>query len=303
MGCAFFDIRVRDPETERTTHRTWSRDVVLENLPALQRLNDLGHDVQLRPSAELDRPGLVLVNDLTRSALGKMERDGCGPAAVLETSPERFQAWVRVPGRASEPERGEIARRLARDYEADRGSASPLQFGCLAGFKKQKEVHRSRERSQPIALLRSAPGREAPGGELLLRQAARALEQQAREARMYSRERDEPEREFGGLASSRVPHIPATEREATDLCRREIEKSSRQIADPKQRDLAAAIRLAEVGYGARTIEAAQRAASPDLEERTRGRVDRYVKAAADLALRAHARQLGRDLDRDRGMER
>src|ERR1700741_3714376 len=90
-----------------------------------------------------------------------------------------------------------------------------------------------------------------------------------------------PQKPRCGMATapwaSRLAHTPASEREATDLCRREIEKSSRQIADPKQRDLAAAIRLAEVGYGARTIEQALRAASPDLEERARGRADRHIR--------------------------
>jgi hypothetical protein len=102
-----------------------------------------------------------------------------------------------------------------------------------------------------------------------------------------------------------APIRRGTEREATGLCRCELEKSARQIADPKQRDLAAAMRLAEVGYGAPTIEQALRAASPDLEEHTRGRVDRYVRVAAELALWTHARQLERDRgpERDDGMER
>jgi hypothetical protein len=302
---------------------------------------------------------------------------------------------VRVPRRATELERGEIARRLAREYEADRASASPLHYGRLAGFTNQKEIHRSREGLQPFALLRSANGREAPDGELLVRQAGRALNEQARVARrarhaevsrptrsptqeaereateiyrrlfadlhrdindrsrcdfhaachlvergfqratieraMHAASPDLEERKPGhvqdyvrrtveaaveirslererterALAGSRLPHTAETEREATHLCRRELEESARRIPDPNQRDLAAAIRLAEVGYGARTIEEALRAASPDLEERTRGRVDRYVRVAEELALRTHARQLERDRGRDRddGMER
>jgi hypothetical protein len=96
---------------------------------------------------------------------------------------------------------------------------------------------------------------------------------------IHSEERAQTER---ALADSCLPNTPETERDATELCSRELEKSERQIADPNQRDLAAATRLAEVGYGARTIERALRAASPDLETRTRGQVDRYVHVAAKL---------------------
>ena len=61
-------------------------------------------------------------------------------------------------------------------------------------------------------------GRYYPGSglEQLGLQSARELQEQAREARMHSGEREEPEREFGGLALSRLPHTPATEREATE---------------------------------------------------------------------------------------
>jgi hypothetical protein len=393
MGCDFFDLGILDRESGRMMHRTWSRDRVLDSLPALRAFNARGSDIYIRPAAEIERPGLVLVDDLKPAALDRMERDGRSPAVVVETSPGNFQAWVRVPARALERERGEIARRLAREYEADRGSASPLHFGRLAGFTNRKEIHRGRDGLQPFALLRSAPGREAPDGELLLRQAGRALEERARglgKAResevslptraptpeaereateiyrrrfkelhrtmddrshcdfsvarhlvergyeprtieramtaaspdleerkpghvrdyvhrtvesaveIYSQERARTERT---LAGSRLPDTPETEREATDLCRRELMKSTRQIADPNERDLAAAFRLAEVGYGARTIERALETASPDLESRTQGQVDRYVQVAAHISLREHARQLGRELARDRGMER
>jgi hypothetical protein len=230
-----------------------------------------------------------------------MEVDGRSPAVVLETSPGHFQAWVRVPERTSELQRGQIARRLAAEYEADRGSASPLQFGNLAGFATSKDVERSRGELQPLSQLHSTIGRDAPDGPLLVRQSERALGQQSRE--LSARERGDSDLEFTGLESSRLPHTRETEREATDLCRREIESSVGRIPDPYQRDLAAAVRLAEVGYGARAIERALRAVSPDLESRSRGQIDRYVHVAAQLGLREHAHQLTRELERDRGMER
>jgi hypothetical protein len=257
----------------------------------------------------------------------------------------------------------------------------------------RKEVHRGPEGLHPFALLRSAPGREAPDGELLLRQASRALEERDRgldrasrvemslptqaatpeaereateiyrrrfaelhrltndrsrcdfvvarhlvergfepstvERAMTAASPDLEERKPGHvqdyvrrtveaaveihsqehartertLAGSRLPDTLETQREATELCRRELERSARQLADPNERDLAAGMRLAEIGYGARTIERALRDSSPDLEARTRGQIDRYVAVVTQLSLREHVRQLGRDMERNRGMER
>jgi hypothetical protein len=301
MRVPFFDVRIRDLETDQTIHRSWSRERLLDQVESLRSLNARGYEIGIRPSEDLDRPGLILVSDLTRSAALQMERDGREPAVLLETSPGHFQAWVRIPERASEPERAEIGRSLAREYGADLSSASPLQFGRLAGFKNERESDRGQDPSESITLLRSAPGREASDAYHLVRQADRALEEQAREASMQLR-RESQDRDVEGLAASRLPHTAVAEREATDLCRRELERNTPGVAEASQRDFAAATRLVEVGYSARTIEAALRAASPDLEERTREAVDRYVESTTEQALRAHARQLARDLDRDRGME-
>jgi hypothetical protein len=396
MGCEAFEIGIRQRSSARMLQRTWTAQLVLESLPWLKRMNALGNDVYVRP-AERSRHGLILVDDLSPPALARLERDGRAAAAVVETSPGSFQAWVRVPDRASGAARGEVARRFAREYEADGGSAVDRHYGRLAGFTNQKEIHRSRDGLQPFALLRGASGREAPGGELLLQQAERALRSRARSQapgpslgwaptrrptpeaereatelfrerftdlhrtvpdrsrcdfgaalhliergyprrtietamraaspdlgarkpghvrdyicrtidaafRSQFRERDETERRLAALGAARRPDTRETAREATDWCRRALERSAHVPADPALRDLALASRLAVAGYSGRTIERALRAASPNLEERSRGQVERYVRATADLALGGLARQLERDRDRgrDEGLER
>jgi hypothetical protein len=392
MGCSHFEIGIREASSGRMMNRIWSAEQTLDNVAALKRMNARGSDVFVRP-AERSGYGMILLDDLKPSALARMERDGRSPAAVVETSPGNFQAWVRVPSRAPEVERGEIARRLAHEYEADRASASSHHYGRLAGFTNQKETHRTREGLQPFALLRGASGRSAPDGELLLRQAERAIRERSRArtrsleresptrtptravqqeaaelyrrrfaelrrtvddlsrcdfgaslhlvrrgydrdtiewsvrsespdigdrkrghardyvhrtvdaaVRVYDREREAMERTLGELGVPRRPHTRETQREATRSCRLHLERS-RDIGDPMRRNLAAAIQLGAEGYGARTIERALRAASPDLEERTRGQAHRHARAITDVALGALARRLERELDRDRGMER
>jgi hypothetical protein len=83
---------------------------------------------------------------------------------------------------------------LLLQYEADRASASSHHYGRLAGFTNQKEVHRTREGLQPFALLRGVSGRSAPDGELLLRQAERALRAAIKRAAAAWTERPRPGR-------------------------------------------------------------------------------------------------------------
>jgi hypothetical protein len=297
LGCAEFEVGIHDRASGQMMNRTWSAEQVLEHLPSLKRMNARGRDIYVRPS-ERSRHGLVLLDDLTPAALGRLERDGRDPAAVIETSPGNFQAWVRVPSRASALERGVIARRLAREYEADRASASPQQYGRLAGFTNRKEQHRSREGLQPFALLRSASGRPAPDGELLLRQAERALRERERE-RARGRAR--------GIAAPALGRSPApreTQREVVELYRSAMEELRERTPDVSRCDFAAAVRLLTRGCEPALIRQAMREASPDLEERKRGHVEDYVRRTVEAAVRFHERSRARGRNRGRdGPER
>jgi hypothetical protein len=211
----------------------------------------------------------------------------------VETSPENYQAWLRLPGQATDEERTEVARRLAREYEADPASASAQHYGRLAGFTNRKAAYRSADGLHPFALLRRARGFEAPEGEALLRDASRALEERARIA---ERAPAPP------AAPPTRPHSPEAEREATELFRRHMHELRQQMDDVSRCDFSAAIRLAAAGYEPATIEQAVRAGSPDLEERKRGHVDDYVERTVEAAMEAQARRVERERSRDRESE-
>ena len=75
--------------------RTWSKAETLQAMPWLKRENAKGADVYVRPAGETNA-GLVLVDDLNRGQLARMKAAGLTTASVTETSPDNFQAWVRV---------------------------------------------------------------------------------------------------------------------------------------------------------------------------------------------------------------
>ena len=123
MGCERFDIGVRDATTGQMMNREWSAAEVLQNTPWLKRMNAQGNDVYIRP-AEQERHGLVLVDDLSEFDLDDMKAEGREPALIVETSPKNYQAWVKVAQDAPAGHRGVIARKLAREYDANRGSVT-----------------------------------------------------------------------------------------------------------------------------------------------------------------------------------
>ncbi|MEC6838644.1 DNA-primase RepB domain-containing protein, partial [Salmonella enterica] len=143
MGCERFDIGVRDATTGQMMNREWSAAEVLQNTPWLKRMNAQGNDVYIRP-AEQERHGLVLVDDLSEFDLDDMKAEGREPALVVETSPKNYQAWVKVADAAGGELRGQIARTLASEYDADPASADSRHYGRLAGFTNRKDKHTTR---------------------------------------------------------------------------------------------------------------------------------------------------------------
>jgi hypothetical protein len=289
MGCTLYEIGIRDASSGRMMDRTWTAAQVVEQLPQLKAMNAQGNDIFVRPAAQSPGHGLVLVDDLRRTALAALDHDGRSPAVIVETSPRNYQAWIRLPEQATDAQRAEVARRLAREYAGDPASADAQHYGRLAGFTNRKRAYRSAEGLQPFALLRRAREFESPGGAALLREAARTLEERAlgRAPTLMPT-----------AAPVLRPHSPDTERAATAEFRQQMEQLRRQMSDLSRCDFSAAIRLAAAGYEPETIRQAVRAASPNLEERKRGHVEDYVRRTVDAAVEAQARRVEREREND-----
>jgi hypothetical protein len=109
--------------------------------------------------------GLSLVDDLKADALAGMKAEGFEPAAVVETSPGNFQAWLKHGEILDEAASTRAAKLLAERYGGDLGSADWRHFGRLAGFTNPKPNRRLASGLQPFARLLEASGqiyRQAP---------------------------------------------------------------------------------------------------------------------------------------------
>nr|WP_290124174.1 DNA-primase RepB domain-containing protein [Shigella sonnei] len=300
MGCERFDIGVRDATTGQMMNREWSASEVLQNTPWLKRMNAQGNDVYIRP-AEQERHGLVLVDDLSELDLEDMKSEGREPALIVETSPKNYQAWVKVADAAGGELRGQIARTLASEYDADPASADSRHYGRLAGFTNRKDKHTTRTGYQPWVLLRESKGKTATAGPALVQQAGQQIEQAQRQQEKARR-----------LASLELPErqLSRHRRTALDEYRSEMAGLVKRYGDDLSKcDFIAAQKLASRGRSAEEIGKAMAEASPALAERKPGHEADYIERTVSKVMGLPSVQLARaelaqaPAPRQRGMDR
>src|SRR5712671_4825851 len=155
LGTKCFDIGVKRIDGTMILREGWGAKQVLKSLLWLRRENlNRGH-IYVRPAGA---HGLSLVDDLKADTLVRMKADGFAPAAVVETSPGNFQAWLKHGEVLDEATSTRAAKLLAERYGGDLGSADWRHFGRLAGFTNPKPNRRLESGLQPFARLVEASG-------------------------------------------------------------------------------------------------------------------------------------------------
>jgi RepB DNA-primase from phage plasmid len=162
LGAECFDIGVKRVDGTMVLREGWGAKQILKSLLWLRRENlNLGH-IYVRPAGT---HGLSLVDDLKADTFVRMKAHGFEPAAVVETSPGNFQAWLKHGEVLDEAVSTRAAQLLAERYGGDPGSADWRHFGRLAGFTNPKPSRRLASGLQPFARLLEASGqvyRQAP---------------------------------------------------------------------------------------------------------------------------------------------
>lgn len=114
-------------------------DRLLRMLPYLKHRNATGSHIYLRPTRE---SAYTLLDDLPIPALQRLREEGFAPAAVIETSPGNYQAWLRH-AQPFPKELGTLAAKLlAHRFGADSSAADWRRFGRAPGFTNRKPCHR-----------------------------------------------------------------------------------------------------------------------------------------------------------------
>src|SRR6266849_777165 len=102
LPCPLYEVRLIHGESRRPYPggRRWTELQILNpaTVGFLRIRNREGYDVYFRPYAGDENAGYILL-DLDRPAPGVLDRlraQGHAPSVVVETSPGRWQAWIRV---------------------------------------------------------------------------------------------------------------------------------------------------------------------------------------------------------------
>ena len=295
MNCHAHEVGIRDRQGRMMT-RTWTSAEVLKSVAWLKRENAKGADIYIRPAGE-QNPGLILVDDLNQAQLERMKAKGVEPAAVVETSPENYQAWVRLTDHPLSPEVATTASKgIAAYFEADPNSADWRHFGRLAGFTNRKPQHTTETGHNPWVLCHEASGKQASrGAELAQRAQQTVIERQAqaeRENRLRAA-KNASERVYG--------HDPVKEYQ------RQLKRLTERYAhmDYSRADYMICTDMAKQGYSAEQLEKALEQASPELPTRKAGHeldyCQRTVRAAiASPEVQKHLEKRTRQMSRTRG---
>jgi hypothetical protein len=272
MGSDVFEVGLFKPDASGNEAvmlpRVWDADTLLRSVGWLRHQNRDGRNIYIRPKGEHD---LSLVDDLTHNAVVSMKRSGFAPAAVVETSPGNFQAWVKHPEPLSKELGTAAARRLAERFGGDPGAADWRHFGRLSGFTNRKEKYRDPDTGlHPFVKLIEAQGSVYPEAGRFLADVRAAAEEECK--------RDERR----SIVRPRLQACYTTELKSIDSFRADL----RYGGDGTRIDLAYAIYAASHGATETEIEAAIR--SRDLshkggERRQADYVERTIRKASENA--------------------
>jgi hypothetical protein len=248
--------------------RVWDADTLLRSVAWLRHQNRDGRNIYIRPRGEHK---LRLVDDLSRKAVFAMKRAGFAPAAVIETSPGNFQAWVKHPEQLSKELGTAAARKLAERFGGDPGAADWRHFGRLAGYTNRKNRYRDPHSGlHPFVKLIEAHGTVYSEADRFLAEVRSAIEDE--------RKREQHRRSIQSVeVASR-----STDLKSIDSFRADV----RYGGDGTRVDLAYAIYAASHGATEAEIEAAIR--SRDLshkggERRQADYVERTIRKAFENA--------------------
>jgi len=237
MGCPRFELGVLSDRDRMSLEQSLSAAEIEARLAALRRANAHGAHIFVRPQ---DLWRLTLVDDLDCRALNRMKREGFAPAAVVETSPENFQAWLKHGQSFPDREAATIAARvMAERFGGDRSSAAWRHFGRLAGFTNQKPNRRLSNGLPPFVRLREGSGRVFPKHAELRAEVLHLAEELRRARQAQAR------------VSLRVDKVAGLA---------EFHRACRYQGDLHRADMAWALYAASQGLGVLEIAAAIRAA-------------------------------------------
>lgn len=267
LGCTAYEIGVFHRSQGKMLIRSWQIDQIIKNLPQLKRENARGADIFYRPSGSVNQ-GIILLDDLNSFQIIRLEKQGFKAAVVVETSPQNFQAWIRVSTTPlSKGVATQAAKQLAKEFQADPNSADWRHFGRLVGFTNKKPQHIDSNGMSPWILLHSYWGKIAPKGRTLIQEAEKLSPQTKKVA--IPQQSDHPS-----------PFSPI---ETFQRLFQHFAKQYGDQADYSRIDWAVVKIMVKKEFSPQEIAMGLRKGSPNIEARKAGHLDDYINRTIQKA--------------------
>ena len=249
--------------------RGFSPDEMEAHMPEMLRFQQRGENIYYTPLSD-DRHH-ILIDDMTRDSLQRLQEDGFRPAVVLESSPGNYQCLLTIPKLGTEFDRdvgNRITERLNREY-GDKKLCGCIHPHRAPGFENRKPKHRREDNGYPHVKLLFAERREC--GKALARRIDREYAEAAEKRKAESRTFPMPDFRPGDPAAAYYAHL--------DNIRRHL-----SIEDFSRVDAMIALRLRSNGHSREAVAETIRACAPTIRDKPTGRNwQRYAERTAGYA--------------------
>lgn len=251
--------------------RGFSPDELEAHIPEMLRFQKRGENIYYTPLSD-DRHH-ILIDDMTRDSLKKLQEDGFRPAVVLESSPGNYQCLLTIPRQGTEFDRdvgNRITERLNREY-GDKKLCGCIHPHRAPGFENRKPKHRREDGGYPQVKLLFAERRECGKALALARRIDHEYAEAAEKRKAERRTFPMPDFRPGDTASAYYAHLENIRRHLT-------------IEDYSRVDAMIALRLRSNGHSRESVEETIRTCAPTIRETQTGRNwQRYAERTADYA--------------------
>ena len=251
--------------------RGFSPDELEAHMPEMLRFQRRGENIYYTPLSD-DRHH-ILIDDMTRESLRRLQEDGFRPAVVLESSPGNYQCLLTIPRLGTEFDRdvgNRLTERLNREY-GDKKLCGCIHPHRAPGFENRKPKHRRENGSFPQVKLLFAERRECGKALALARRIDHEYAEGAEKRKAEQRTFKMPNFRPGDPAAAYYAHLENIRRHLS-------------IEDYSRVDAMIALRLRSNGHSRESVEETIRACAPTIREKQAGRNwQRYAERTADYA--------------------
>ena len=237
--------------------RGFSSEELEAHMPEMLRFQKRGENIYYTPLSD-DRHH-ILIDDMTRDSLKRLQEDGFRPTVVLESSPGNYQCLLTIPKLCTEFDRdvgNRITERLNREY-GDKKLCGCIHPHRAPGFENRKPKHRREDGGYPQVKLLFAERREC-GKALAL---ARRIDHEYAEA---AKKRQAERRTFP------MPGVRPGDPEAAYYTHLKNIRRHLTIEDYSRVDAMIALRMRSNGHSRESVEETIHICAPTIRDSQTG---------------------------------